>query len=43
MAMTDDLSDLEWTGHVVGDIWKVNKIITIFFVFCLCILSKASK
>ena len=24
MAMTDDLADLEWTGHFIGDIWKVN-------------------
>ena len=25
MAMTDELAGLEWTGHVVGDVWKVVK------------------
>ena len=26
MAMTDELAGLEWTGHVVGDVWKVVKV-----------------
>ena len=30
MAMTDDLTDLEWTGHVLGQVWKVFSFVAYF-------------